>query len=304
VKDAETLARIRKLAIPPAYSDVWICPDPYGHIQATGRDAKGRKQYRYHPDWTALQAETKFARMAAFGRALPQIRERVNRDLAKPGLPREKVLAAVVRLLELTLIRVGNDEYARTNKHFGLTTMRDRHVSIEGSEVGFEFTGKSGIKHKTGLKDRRLARVIKACQDVPGQRLFQYLDREGQRHAIGSVDVNAYLKEISGEEQFTAKDFRTWAGTIAAAKALAMQPQPQSATEAKRLLTTCVRPPPACSATRPPSAGRRTSTRRCWKPSPSTGCRKRSPPPKGRSMRSRAGVPRRACRRGHPRHRP
>ena len=241
VKDAETLARIRKLAIPPAYSDVWICPDPYGHIQATGRDAKGRKQYRYHPDWTALQAETKFARMAAFGRALPQIRERVNRDLAKPGLPREKVLAAVVRLLELTLIRVGNDEYARTNKHFGLTTMRDRHVSIEGSEVGFEFTGKSGIKHKTGLKDRRLARVIKACQDVPGQRLFQYLDREGQRHAIGSVDVNAYLKEISGEEQFTAKDFRTWAGTIAAAKALAMQPQPQSATEAKRLLTTCVK---------------------------------------------------------------
>jgi DNA topoisomerase-1 len=240
VKDAGTLARVRKLAIPPAYTDVWICPDPNGHIQATGRDAKGRKQYRYHPEWTSLQAETKFARMAAFGRVLPRVRERVNADLGRTGLPREKVLAAVVRLLELTLIRVGNDEYARANKHFGLTTMRDKHVKIDGSEVDFEFTGKSGIKHKAGLRDRRLARVVKACQDVPGQRLFQYLDREGHRHAIGSADVNAYLKEISGES-FTAKDFRTWAGTIAAAKALAMQTRPQSAAEAKRLLTTCVK---------------------------------------------------------------
>jgi DNA topoisomerase-1 len=153
VKDAETLARVRKLAIPPAYTDVWICPDPNGHIQATGRDAKGRKQYRYHPEWTSLQAETKFARMAAFGRVLPRVRERVNADLGRTGLPREKVLAAVVRLLELTLIRVGNDEYARANKHFGLTTMRDKHVKIDGSEVDFEFTGKSGIKHKAGLAD-------------------------------------------------------------------------------------------------------------------------------------------------------
>ena len=240
VKDAETLARIRKLAIPPAYEDVWICADPNGHIQATGRDVKGRKQYRYHPEWTQLQAETKFARMAAFGRALPHIRERVDHDLALKGLPREKVLAAVVKLLETTLIRVGNDEYAKTNKHFGLTTMRDKHVTVDGSEIQFEFAGKCGIKHKAGLRDRRLAKVVKASQDVPGQRLFQYLDDKGERHAIGSIDVNAYLKEISGE-QFTAKDFRTWAGTIAAAKALALQPQPQSLTEAKRLVMTCVK---------------------------------------------------------------
>jgi DNA topoisomerase-1 len=240
VKDRETLTRIRRLAIPPAYTDVWICADPNGHIQATGRDAKGRKQYRYHPEWTALQAETKYARMAAFGRALPAIRERVDADLGLKGLPREKVLAAVVRLLELTLIRVGNDEYARQNKSFGLTTMRDRHVTVEGSEVAFEFLGKSGVKHKTGVRDRRLARVVKACQDVPGQRLFQYIDETGARQAVGSGDVNAYLREITGED-FTAKDFRTWAGTIAAAKALALQPPPQSGTDAKRLVATCMK---------------------------------------------------------------
>ncbi|HEX8569558.1 MAG TPA: DNA topoisomerase IB [Caulobacteraceae bacterium] len=240
VRDHDTLERIRKLAIPPAYEAVWICPDPNGHIQATGRDAKGRKQYRYHPDWTALQAETKYARMAAFGRALPAIRARVDEDLGRRGLPREKVLAAVVRLLELTLIRVGNDEYARANKHFGLTTMRDRHAKIEGSEIRFEFHGKSGIKHKSRISDRRLARVVKACQDVPGQRLFQYVDDEGQSQSIGSADVNAYLREITGEH-FTAKDFRTWAGTIAAAKALALQPAPGSATEAKRLVTLCMK---------------------------------------------------------------
>ena len=240
VRDHDTLARIRKLAVPPAYTDVWICPDPHGHIQATGRDVKGRKQYRYHPEWTALQAETKYARMAAFGRALPAIRARVDEDLSRRGLPREKVLAAVVRLLELTLIRVGNDEYARANKHFGLTTMRDRHAKIEGSEIRFQFDGKSGVKHKARITDRRLARVVKACQDIPGQRLFQYVDDEGQNQSIGSAEVNGYLREITGED-FTAKDFRTWAGTIAAAKALALQPQPQSAAEAKRLVTACMR---------------------------------------------------------------
>jgi DNA topoisomerase-1 len=240
VKDHDTLGRIRKLAIPPAYTDVWICADPNGHIQATGRDAKGRKQYRYHPEWTELQSQTKYARMAAFGRALPAIRERVAADLGLRGLPREKVLAAVVRLLELTLIRVGNDEYARAHNHFGLTTMRDRHAKIEGSGIQFEFQGKSGIKHKTKVTDRRLARVVKACQDVPGQRLFQYVDEAGERQAIGSADVNGYLREITGEN-FTAKDFRTWAGTIAAAKALALQPQPESAAEAKRLVTLCMK---------------------------------------------------------------
>jgi DNA topoisomerase I len=240
VKDPDTLERIRKLAIPPAYTDVWICPDENGHIQATGRDAKGRKQYRYHPEWTALQSETKYARMAAFGRALPAIRERVEADLGLRGLPREKVLAAVVKLLETTLIRVGNDEYARAHNHFGLTTMRDKHAKIEGSEIRFHFEGKSGIKHKTRITDRRLSRVVKACQDVPGQRLFQYVDDEGQHQAIGSADVNAYLREITGEN-FTAKDFRTWAGTIAAAKALAMQPAPESAADAKRLVTLCMK---------------------------------------------------------------
>ena len=240
VKDKAALARIRKLAIPPAWTDVWICPDPSGHIQATGRDVKGRKQYRYHAEWTALQAETKFARMAAFGRALPTIREQVDIDLAMKGLPREKVLAAVVRLLETTFICVGNDEYAKTNKSFDLTTMHNRHVKVDGSEIRFQFTGKSGVRHKAGLRDRRLARIIRALQDVPGQRLFQYVDEEGELRAIGSTDVNAFLKELTGE-QFTAKDFRTWAGTIAAAKALALHPPPESTTEAKRMVTLCVK---------------------------------------------------------------
>ena len=239
VKDKATLWRIRRLAIPPAWNDVWICSDASGHIQATGRDAKNRKQYRYHPEWTELQAETKFARMAAFGRALPSIREHVDEDLTLKGLPREKVLAAVVRLLELTLIRVGNDEYARSNKSFGLTTMRNRHVKVDGSDIVFQFTGKSGIKHKAGVRNRSLARILRALQDVPGQRLFQYIDENGESRAISSTDVNAYLRDITGE-QFTAKDFRTWAGTIAAAKALALQPEPQSAAEAKRLVKECV----------------------------------------------------------------
>ncbi len=240
ISDEATLDRIRKLAIPPAYTDVWISADPDGHIQATGRDAKGRKQYRYHPQWTALQAETKFARMAAFGRMLPKIRKQVDKDMARRGLPREKALAAVVSLLEQTLIRVGNDEYAKQNKSFGLTTLRDRHARIKGETLTFEFQGKSGVKHATSLRDRRLARIVKACQDVPGQRLFQWIDADGQRHGLTSGDVNAYLKEITGED-YTAKDFRTWAGTVAAAKALALQPEPTSAAETKRLVTTCVK---------------------------------------------------------------
>ncbi|CAN5252279.1 DNA topoisomerase IB [soil metagenome] len=240
VRDEATLDRIRKLAIPPAYTDVWISPKANGHIQATGRDARGRKQYRYHADWRATRDETKFARMAAFGRALPKIRAQVDRDLKRPGLPKEKVIATVVRLLERTLIRVGNDEYARTNKSFGLTTLRDRHVHFHGAEVGFQFTGKSGVKHSTGLKDKRLARIVKQCQEVPGQRLFQYYADDGSHCAVGSADVNAYLAEITGQP-FTAKDFRTWAGTAAAAKALSLQDPPQSETQAKALMTTCVK---------------------------------------------------------------
>jgi DNA topoisomerase-1 len=240
VRDPRTLERIRKLAIPPAYREVWICPDANGHIQATGRDARGRKQYRYHARWRALRDETKFGRMAAFGRALPRIRRTLDAHLALRGLPREKVLAAVVRLLEWTLIRVGNDEYARANKSFGLTTLRDRHARFAGAEVVFEFRGKSGVLHRTGVRDRRLARIVRACQEIPGQRLFQYLDEAGERRSVGSADVNAYLREISGQD-FTAKDFRTWAGTLAAAKALALQPEPGSETEARRLVATCVK---------------------------------------------------------------
>ena len=240
VKDAETLDRIQKLAIPPAYETVWICADPQGHIQATGRDARGRKQYRYHADWSAVRGETKFAHMAAFGRALPKIRARVDADLRKHDLSHDKVVATVVRLLELTLIRVGNDQYAKDNKSFGLTTLRTRHVKSEGAALKLEFKGKSGVLHKTGVRDRRLVRIIKALQAMPGQRLFQYVDEAGERRAIGSHDVNAYLHEITGEH-FTAKDFRTWAGTIAAAKALAMQGPAGSATEAKRLTNLCVK---------------------------------------------------------------
>ena len=240
IRDEATLERIRKLAIPPAYTDVWISPQANGHIQATGRDARGRKQYRYHELWRRTRDETKFARMAAFGRALPKIRAQVDRDLKKPGLPKEKVVAAVVRLLELTLIRVGNDEYARTNKSFGLTTLRDRHAHFHGAEVTFEFKGKSGVKHATGLKDRRLTRIVKQCQDVPGQRLFQYYAEDGSHCGVESADVNAYLAQISGEH-FTAKDFRTWAGTAAAAKALSLQPAPETETQLKALTNTCVK---------------------------------------------------------------
>ena len=219
IRDRDELGRIKKLAIPPAWTDVWICPFANGHIQATGRDAKGRKQYRYHSRWREVRDETKYGRMLLFGRTLPQIRRRVLKDLARVGLPREKVLAAVVRLLETTMIRVGNEEYAKSNKSFGLTTMRDRHVDINGSNVRFQFSGKSGKKHEIDLDDRRLARVVKRCRDIPGQDLFQYFDDDGNRQSISSSEVNEYLRQISGEE-FTAKDFRTWAGTVLAAYAL------------------------------------------------------------------------------------
>jgi DNA topoisomerase-1 len=219
IRDAKELARIRSLAIPPAYTDVWICPTPNGHIQATGRDARGRKQYRYHPKWRETRDETKFGRMLAFSQVLPGIRGRVERDLALPGLPREKVLATVVRLLECTSIRVGNDEYAKANRSFGLTTLRDRHVEVSGSSLRFEFRGKSGKTHLVELSDRRLARIVQRCQALPGEDLFQYVDGDGVRQTIGSGDVNDYLRAISGEE-FTAKDFRTWAGTNLAVAAL------------------------------------------------------------------------------------
>ncbi len=240
VRDPQTAERIRKLAIPPAWTDVWICPDPMGHIQATGRDAKGRKQYRYHADWRALRDGDKYERLAAFGRALPKLRRRVEADLALRGLPREKVLAAVVRLLEMTLIRVGNDEYAKQNKSFGLTTMRKRHLRLSGAEGVFEFRGKSGKVHRTGFRDRRLVRIVRACQDLPGQRLFQYRDEDAVVQAISSSDINAYIREAMGED-FSAKDFRTWAGTLNAARALVMQPPPQSATAAKASLVLCVK---------------------------------------------------------------
>jgi len=219
IRDPEVVGRIRALAIPPAWTDVWISPHPDGHIQATGRDDRGRKQYRYHPRWRRVRDEAKYCRMMAFGQALPRLRERVDEDLARPGLPKEKVLAAVVRLLETTLIRVGNEEYARTNRSFGLTTMRDRHVAIGGATVRFGFRGKSGIWHTIDLNDRRLARVVKRCRELPGQELFQYLDEAGEPRSIDSDDVNAYLRSIAGED-FTAKDFRTWAGTVLAAMAL------------------------------------------------------------------------------------
>src|SRR6476661_4317566 len=219
LRDQATLARIKSLAIPPAYTDVWICPVPNGHLQATGRDARGRKQYRYHPRWREVRDETKFGRMVDFSEALPRLRRRVDADLARPGLPKVKVLAAVVRLLECTGIRVGNEEYARSNRSFGLTTLRDHHVEISGSTMRFEFRGKSGKTHRVALSDRRLARIVARCQAVPGAELFQYVDDEGGRVAIGSGDVNDYLRAITGED-FTAKDFRTWAGTLQAVEAL------------------------------------------------------------------------------------
>jgi DNA topoisomerase-1 len=233
IREAEVLARIKSLAIPPAWRDVWICPIAYGHLQATGLDAKGRKQYRYHPRWRQVRDETKYDRMMIFAKVLPKIRQRVERDLSQPGLPRDKVLATVVRLLETTLIRVGNEEYARQNESFGLTTMRDRHVNVSGATLKFAFRGKSGVTHAIDLTDRRLAKIVKKSQDLPGYELFQYIDEDGTRRSIDASDVNAYLKETTGEE-FTAKDFRTWAGTVLAARALQEFQAFDSQAQAKR----------------------------------------------------------------------
>jgi len=219
IRDAETLGRIKRLAIPPAWTEVWICPDPRGHLQATGRDARGRKQYRYHPRWREVRDAVKYERMLEFAEALPEIRRRTDRDLERHGMPRQKVLATVVRLLEETRIRIGNDEYRKENGSYGLTTLLDRQVNVVGAEVRFSFRGKSGKHHSIDLHDRRMARLIKRFLEIPGQELFKYLDENGEVKAIDSADVNDYLRAITGED-FTAKDFRTWAGTILAARFL------------------------------------------------------------------------------------
>jgi DNA topoisomerase-1 len=239
ITDEESLDRIRRLAVPPAWTDVWICPSPKGHLQATGRDARGRKQYRYHPRWRVVRDETKYDRMIAFAEALPTIRKRTEQDLARPGLPREKVLATVVQLLEKTLIRVGNDEYAKANGSYGLTTMRDKHVEVSGSKVHFEFRGKSGKSHTIDVRNRKLAHIVKRCRDLPGYELFQYVDESGERQVIDSADVNDYLREISGQD-FTAKDFRTWVGTVLAARALQTFEPCSSDTAAKRNVGTAI----------------------------------------------------------------
>jgi DNA topoisomerase-1 len=231
--DRRVLARIRSLAIPPAWTDVWICPIARGHLQATGRDARGRKQYRYHPRWREARDEAKYERTIAFGQALPRIRRRVERDLALPGLPRERVLAAIVRLLEKTRVRVGNEEYARENRSFGLTTLRSRHAEVGTSRIRFRFRGKGGKEHEVELSDRRLAGIVARCQELPGQALFTYLDEDGAPRTVDSADVNAYLREISGEE-FTAKDFRTWSGTVLAAWALSELEEFDSEAQAKK----------------------------------------------------------------------
>ncbi len=233
ITDEKTIARIKKLAIPPAYTDVWICRDPNGHLQAVGRDARGRKQYRYHPRWREIRDEAKYGKMLIFGRKLPDIRKRVEHDLSKPGLPREKVLAALVRLLERTLARIGNEEYARANNSFGLTTLRERHATVHGATVELDFRAKHGIQRHIELKDRKLANIVKKLQDIPGQELFHYIDDHGHSHTVGSDDVNAYLHEITGEE-ITAKDFRTWAATKLAALALKELEVFDSAAKAKK----------------------------------------------------------------------
>ncbi len=236
VTDPETVARIKSLAIPPAWTEVWICADPNGHIQATGRDAKGRKQYRYHASWNEHRSANKFGRLIAFSQALPKIRDRVDRDLKRHGLPREKVIATVVRLLETTYIRIGNEEYAKANKSFGLTTLRDGHVEVAGTKLRFRFIGKSGMRHEIEVRDRRLARIVKMCRDLPGYELFQYIDENGVRQDVDSGDVNAYLREIAGED-FSAKDFRTWGGTLLAARELRLMTPPKSQREAKKTVT-------------------------------------------------------------------
>ena len=239
IHDKETLSRIKSLVIPPAWTEVWICPSANGHIQATGRDARGRKQYRYHERWREVRDENKFDRLAQFAKALPNIRRRVAEDLKLPGLPRQKVLATIVRLLERTFIRIGNEEYARENKSFGLTTFKNRHAKVKGAKVLFRFRGKSGRQHEVDVSDRRVAKVIAKCQDLPGQDLFQYVDDNGEVRDVTSQDVNEYLREIAGED-FTAKDFRTWGGTVLAAIAFSKQDEFQTKKQAKSNIKTAI----------------------------------------------------------------
>ena len=240
VRDTAVLDRVRMLAIPPAWTDVWICPRASGHIQATGRDAKGRKQYRYHDDWSRHRSENKFDRLPAFAKALPKLQARMEHDLGSRGISRDKVLATAVRLLEITLIRVGNAEYARTNRSYGLTTLHKRHLEMNGAALSFAFRGKSGVDHRVSVRDRRLASVVRSLRELPGQQLFKYRNAEGDLCPITSDDVNGYIRDAMGE-QFSAKDFRTWAGTVSAARALRDMEAPTSATDAKRKITVCVK---------------------------------------------------------------
>jgi DNA topoisomerase-1 len=235
LRDPETIARIRSLAVPPAWTDVWICPNPRGHLQATGRDARGRKQYRYHAQWRDIRDETKYARLTSFAKELPKIRAQIERDLSISGLPRDRILATVIRLLEMTLIRVGNKEYARDNESFGLTTMRDHHVDVSGTKLEFEFRGKGGKRHVVDIRDPRLARIVKECQEIPGHELFRYVDEDGEHRTVESADVNEYLRRHASEA-FTAKDFRTWAGTVLMVRALRELGPATSARGAKRKL--------------------------------------------------------------------
>jgi DNA topoisomerase-1 len=239
IRDERRLLRIKRLAIPPAWTDVWICPSANGHIQATGRDARGRKQYRYHERWREVRDENKFDRLGQFAKALPNIRRRIAQDLKLPGLPREKVLATIVRLLERTFIRIGNEEYARDNKSFGLTTLKNRHAKVKGAKVLFRFRGKSKRQHEVDVTDRKVAKVVAKCQDLPGQDLFQFVDDDGKAQNITSQDVNEYLREIAGED-FTAKDFRTWGGTVLAAIALGRQKEFQTKKEANSNIKTAI----------------------------------------------------------------
>ncbi len=240
IKDEAELARIKSIGVPPAYENVWICPIANGHLQATAIDARGRKQYRYHKKWREVRDETKYHRMMEFAKGLPKIRARVETDLTLPGMPREKVLAAVVRLLEETTIRVGNEEYAKDNDSYGLTTMLNRHAKVEGERVRFSFKGKSGVKHSIALRDKPLAKIIRACQDIPGQELFAYLDDDDTPRDVGSNDVNDYIREISGGD-FTAKDFRTWVGTVQCALLLAEEEYADTQSERKHRLNEVVK---------------------------------------------------------------
>jgi DNA topoisomerase I len=240
ITDEARLLRIRRLAIPPAYENVWICPSPNGHLQATGRDARGRKQYRYHEKWREVRDESKYDKMLLFGAALPKIRKRVEHDLSLPGLPREKVLATIVSIMERTFIRVGNEEYAKQNRSYGLTTIKNKHVKVKGTKVQFNFRGKSGIEHEIEVADQRLARIVKRVQDLPGQELFGYVGEDGEVHDVKSQDVNDYLREITGQD-FTAKDFRTWAGTVLAAVALTAVGAFENKSQAKKQITTAIK---------------------------------------------------------------